>query len=123
MDVADAFIKSQKGDKSAALNALAQIYSSSARSAALMIVDHHEGAQGALDWFNVAGIKATELDSDGKLFLLMRQLELARWKAAEQTIDAVTDQDLAQAPILHHFLAKTRLLERILISLGHSRTS
>ena len=72
--IADAFITSQKGDKSAALNTLAEIDSAPSWSAALMVVARHEGAEGAVDWLKTAGIGATDLDPDGKYFLLMRQL-------------------------------------------------
>lgn len=53
-----------------------------------MVVAHHEGAEGALDWLKTAGIGATDLDPDGKLFLLTRQLELAWWEAAREVLDA-----------------------------------
>lgn len=113
INIADAFIKSQKGDKSAALKALAHINSSSARSAALMVVAHHEGAQSALDWLEKTQIGASGLDADGKLFLLTKQLDLAQWEAAEQTLKVLSDQDLTEAPLLHHMLAKTRLLSTV----------
>ena len=97
IDIADAFISSQKGDdKSSALNTLAGIDSPTSRSAALMIVAHHEGAEGAVDWLKTAGIGATDLDPDGKHFLLTRQLELARWEAARETLYALNDQDLSE---------------------------
>jgi len=113
IDIADAFIYSQKGDKSAALNTLAGIDSPTSRSAALMVVAHHEGAEGALDWLKTAGIGATDLDADGKFFLLTRQLELARWEAAREVLDALTDLDLDEAPVLHRMMAITHLLSTV----------
>lgn len=113
IDIADAFISSQKGDKSSALNTLAGIDSPTSRSAALMIVAHHEGAEGAVDWLKTAGIGATDLDPDGKHFLLTRQLELARWEAARETLYALNDQDLDKAPVLHHMMAITHLLSSV----------
>jgi hypothetical protein len=113
IDIADAFIYSQKGDKSAALNTLAGIDSPTSRSAALMVVAHHEGAKGALDWLKTAGIRATDLDPDGKYFLLTRQLELAWWEAAREVLDALTDLDLNEAPVLHHMMAITYLLSTV----------
>lgn len=110
IDIANAFITSQKGDKSAALSTLAGIDSPISRSAALMVVAHHEGAAGAVDWLKTVGIDAADLDPDGKLFLLTRQLQLARWGAAREVLDALSDQDLEEAPALHHMAAITHLI-------------
>ena len=113
IDIAEAFIYSQKGDKSAALNTLAGIDSPTSRAAALMVVAHHEGAEGALGWLKAAGIGATDLDPDGKHFLLTRQLELARWEAAREGLDAIADLDLDETPVLHHMMAITHLLSTV----------
>ena len=113
IDIAEAFIYSQKGDKGAALKTLAGIDSPTSRAAALMVVAHHESAEGALDWLKVAGIGATDLDADGKHFLLSRQLELARWEAAREGLDAITDLDLDETPVLHHMMGITHLLSTV----------
>ena len=110
VDIAHAFIVSQKGNKAAALRILAGVDSPASRSAALMIVGHHEGAQGAIDWLYATNVEATELDADGKYFFLTRQLELAHWDAAKELIGIVTEQDLEEAPVLHHLSAITHLL-------------
>ena len=81
IDIAAAFISSQKGDKSAALSILGGIDSPPMfRSAAFMIVKYHEGSQGSIDWLKSAGIDASDLDSDGKFSLLKEQLDRADWK-------------------------------------------
>lgn len=108
--IADAFICSQKGDKIGALDTLADIESPTSRSAALMVVAHHEGARGAVDWLKTAGIGASELDPDGKFYLLAQQLQLAQWEAARDTLNVVSDQDVDEAPVLHHMLAITHLM-------------
>lgn len=113
IEIAAAFIVSKRGDKGGALAALAAIESPSARSAALMVVAHHDGAEGVLIWLTAADINMSDLDAEGKHFLLMRQLELARWKDAEITADSLSDQDLNQVPILHHMLGLTRLLTTV----------
>ena len=112
-DIADAFITSQKGSMAAALRALAGADSTASRSAALMIVAHHEGAEGAIDWLHTAVVEATELDSDGKYFLLTSQLQLAHWDAARELLSIVTEQDLEEAPVLHHVIAITHLLSAV----------
>lgn len=113
IDIADAFISSQKGDKSAALSALASIDSPTSRSAALMVAVHHEGPRGAVDWLKAAGINPTDLDPDGKHSLLIQQLQLGHWDAANETLDTLTAQDLEEAPVLHHMLAITHLLSTV----------
>jgi hypothetical protein len=110
IEITHAFICSQKGDKNAALGALASINSPISQSAALMVVAHHEGPEGAVDWLKKAGIDAKDLDPDGKHFLLTLQFELARWEAARECLDALTDEDLRETPILHHMVAITHLL-------------
>ncbi len=109
IDIADAFISSQKGDKNAALSALANIDSRESRSAALMVVAHHEGAGEVVDWLKNTGIDATCLDPDGKIYLLMQLFELARWKTAKETLNVIVDQDLDEAPFLHRMMAMTHL--------------
>lgn len=110
IEIAEAFIFSQKGKKALALTTLASITSPLSRSAALMIVAHHEGTQGAIDWLRTARIEAANLDPDGKSFLLARYLEASDWDTALQCLDVVTDEDLREAPVLHHMMAITRLL-------------
>ena len=113
IDIAEAFISSQKGDKQNALDTLAEIDSPMSRSADLMIVAHHDGTQKAIDWLSASGIDATSLDSDGKCFLLNHQLELADWKAAQNNLDMLTDDDFQDTPALHHVTAMTHLMSTV----------
>lgn len=110
IDIAGAFICSQKGDKKAALSTLADIGSPMARSAAFVIVKHHDGSQGAIDWLKSADINASDLDPDGKYFLLGDQLNLSDWEAALKSIDVLTDDDLSDVPVLYYMVAITHLL-------------
>lgn len=113
IEIAQAFICSFKGDKNAALSALANIDVPMSRSAALIVIAHHEGPEGPVDWMKTAGINATDLDADGKYFLLMQLLQLARWESAQECVDALTSKDLSEAPILNHMLAITHLLSTV----------
>lgn len=113
IDIADAFILSQKGDRNAALSSLSSIDSPMSRSAALMIVADHDSPQGVINWLRTVGIDTTDLDPDGKRFLLGCQLELADWEAAQKSLDALTDDDLRDAPVLHHIVAITHLLKAV----------
>ena len=113
IDIADAFISSQKGDKNAALSTLADIDSPMSRSAAFTIVTHHESERDAIDWLKTAGFNATSLDPDGKQLLMGCQLELADWEAAQECIGVLTDDDLRDAPVLHHMVAMIHLLRTV----------
>ncbi|MEQ9488733.1 MAG: HNH endonuclease [Alphaproteobacteria bacterium] len=110
VQIANAFILSEKGAKAEALQTLAKIDSITARTAAFLVVQYHEGPEGAIEWLKKAGIASDALDSDGKFFLLSHQLELSRWEAAEETLCALSSQDLASTPALHHTAAITCLL-------------
>ncbi len=113
IDIADAFISSQKGDKSTALSALADIDSPISRSAAFMIVAQTDGPKGALDWLKNTGIDVTGLDPDGKLSLLIQLFELACWQTARETLNEIVDQDLDETPFLHRMMAMTHLLSTV----------
>lgn len=113
IDIADAFISSQRGDMQIALNTLARVDSPLSRSAVLIIIGHHDGLQAAIDWLKAADIDSSGLDPDGRHFLLACQLELADWKAAQKSLDVLTDEDLRDAPILHHGVAIAHLLKAV----------
>ena len=113
VDIADASISSQKGDKKAALSILAKIDSPMSRSASFMIVKQHDGPQRAIDWLKSADIDASNLDSDGKFSLLNEQLELADWATAQKCLGVLTDDDLHETPVLHHVIAMTHLLNTV----------
>lgn len=110
IDVAHAFIISRQGDRARSLRILADLDTPSSRSAALMIVVHHDDTEGGIKWIAESGIEAAELDSDGKSYLLVRQLELARWEEAHETLSAIEAEDLANTPILYHLVGIVRLL-------------
>lgn len=110
VDIAEAFIASQKGSRAASLQILAGVDSPSSRSAGLMIVAYHDAAEGALQWLSDAGVKATKLDSDGKSFLLTHQLELARWDEGLDVLGALTEHDYEETPVLNHLAGITKLL-------------
>ncbi len=110
IEIAQAFVYSQKGDKNAALSILAIINESIARSAAFMIVTHHEGAQGGINWLKTVNIPFADLDPDGKYFLLMQYIQLNQWEIAHEDVLQLTNDDLRQTPILNHVAAISYLL-------------
>ena len=116
-DIADAFVASQNGNKGGALKTLAGIDSPASRSAALMIVAHHEGTEGALDWLKDTAIEAADLDPEGKHFLLTSRLKLKHWDAASDILMALEQHDFREAPILHHMAALTQLMTAVSVEL------
>ena len=113
IDIADAFIVSQKGNRAKSLQILAQHSSTSSNSAALMIVEFHDGPEGAIKWLKRSGFEAAELDSDGKSVLLKCQLENAQWKAGLDTVATITERDFEATPVLHHFAGLTKLFSAV----------
>lgn len=111
--ISEAFIVSQKGDKAAALGALSGIDSDASRTAALMIVAHHDNSEGAITWMNTAGYKIEAFNSDGKSFLLNHYLQLGRWSEVAQIVSEISNTDCNDTPILHHFLALAKLAPAI----------
>jgi len=117
--IAEAFMASQKGGKDVALGILGRINAPISRSAALMIVAHHDGSQKAVRWMEGAGIDITDLDPDGKYLLLMCQSELSEWESAEKSISALTNEDFIDSPILFYAVAMAHLLRAVPGELGH----
>ena len=113
IQIASAFIVSQKGDMAAALNTLAVIASPASRSASFMVANNHHGPQGALDWLRTAGMNATDFDHDGKFMLLADQLHLGDCDAATETVGLVNEEDLQRAPALYSMLAMSYLLSAV----------
>ena len=113
-EIAEAFIYSRKDDKAKALSILADIDLPVSRTAALMVVAKHEGKQGAMDWLKSARIDAADLNSEGKYFLLMNQLELAHWDLAQNCLDSLSDEDLRkEEPALFYMIAMAYLSKAV----------
>src|SRR5699024_883228 len=111
--IAEAFISSQKENKAVALETLAMISTSASTSAGFMMVAHHDGAEGALSWMEAAGYTIDDLDPDGKSILLTRLLHLGRWEKAVQAVDAMSEADFEQSPVLHHLVALAVLVSTV----------
>ena len=118
-EIAQAFINSQYGDKRTALSALANIDSPVSRSAALMIVSHHNGPQEAIHWLMITDIDVANLDPDGKYFYFALLFQIAHWDTALGCLNKVTEDDMREAPILNHTVAITHLLRAVPNELRH----
>lgn len=113
IEIAEAFILSQKNDKSSALATLARIDLPSARSAALMIVAKIDGPQGAIDWFSLVDFTLSDLDSDGKYSLLTYYLHVNNWEEAQRCLSSISTEDMHISPTLNRIVAITHLIKVI----------
>lgn len=108
--IARAFLLSRRHKLAEALQTLASLDSPAARTAGLMVVGLAKGPAEAIEWISDAGIECEQLDSDGKSYLLSRQLELGCWDDAQHTLDALQSDDYDRTPLLHRLSAVTALL-------------
>lgn len=111
--IAEAFIFSQRNNKEIALSILAKLSMPLVRSASLMIIANREGAQAAVEWLKNVGASVSELDSDGKYFLLTLHFNLKQWDAAKLCLDFITDADLDSTPALNQLVAMTYLTSAV----------
>ena len=111
--IARAIVLSRRGEKRRALRDLAPINTPASRSAGFGIMEWHDGLQGAIEWLRASNISVADVDYDGKLLLLGRQLEQDRWSDAFACLGAITDDDLREAPALHYFVGLTNLLKAV----------
>lgn len=111
--VAEAFISSEKGNEEIALNTISNINSSLSRSAAIMIVANREGAQNAIDWFMNVGFSVSDLDSDGKHFLITLYFQLGKWELAQSCLEELSDEDFYQTPALNYIVAIMYLIKAV----------
>lgn len=119
-EIAEAFILSKKDDKPAALSLLAKINEPAARSASLLIVAAHEGAEGAASWTEKAGLKPGDFDPEGMSVLINHQLELGLWTDAAATAREVdSEQNYAYCPSLRMSVALAYLLPAVPEEMRH----
>lgn len=111
--VAEAFRISASGILEDALSKLAKMDSPIARTAAFMIVAKHKDPASSVDWLSKSGISFTDLDADGKFFLISKLFELRRWEEAFQYAADLKEKDFQEAPVLLHAAAFAHLFQTI----------
>lgn len=113
VSIADAFVLSQKEEKSSAFQILSAIDSAESRTASLMTIAHYDGAEAAIQWMSDAGYTINSLDSDGKSVLLSSQLQLGRWSEATQSVDGLSEEDFEKMPVLYRLSAAAILASTV----------
>jgi hypothetical protein len=111
--IAKAFMHSQKEEKKEALQLLSGIDSPQSRSAAFMIMTHHEGSENSIDWLSKAGYQIGGLDADGKLFYLLQLIERNKWNDSLLAVGCLKDEDFETAPVLYHVSAIIHMVQAV----------
>lgn len=117
IEIAEAFLYSQEGDKNTSLSILAKLDNAAAKSAALRIVNNQEGAEEAIKWLHNAQIDGSELDSEGKALLLTLYLNLEYWQKGQEVLKLINDNDMKETPILYHWAGLANLMCTVPIEL------
>jgi hypothetical protein len=111
--IAKAFMHSQKEEKKEALQLLSGIDSPQSRSAAFMIMTHHEGSENSIDWLAKAGYQIGDLDADGKLFYLFQLIDRNQWNDSLLAEGCLKDEDFEEAPVLYHVSAIIHMVQAV----------
>ena len=112
--IAEAFILSSKGENPEALAKLAKIGSPASSSAAFLIIANNQGAQQAFDWLITVQRAFADLDPDGKLFYLMKCIEVDQWSGMLSHANTLTEEDFIQTPFLFYISAIANLTNAII---------
>lgn len=100
IDIATSFISAAQDKLNDALNILARISTTAAKTAAFMIIANRQGAKEAFNWLDKTKITFSDLDSDGKVAFLSRCIELEEWSILLEHANTLTDHDYSQTPML-----------------------
>ncbi|MGE0821637.1 MAG: esterase/lipase family protein [Candidatus Binatia bacterium] len=111
--IAEAFRISANGDLAEALNKLANVESSTARSAAFRIVTCLQDGASAIEWLAKSQLTLNDLDADGKFFLISTLFDLRRWDIALDRAWLLSEEDFEQAPVLFYTAAIANLVQAV----------
>jgi hypothetical protein len=106
--IAEAFDQSYAGDVNAALRILSSLTSRTARSASFIVVKNKQGAD-ALTWLREAGLAFSDMDSDGKFFVMSTQLDTNLLDEALASYTLLCPDDFARTPALLFVAAHAHL--------------
>jgi hypothetical protein len=113
VSIAEAFADSYEGNTSAALNKLAGLNKPSSRAASFIIVANSRSAVESLDWLREAGLTLSDADSDGKLFIIRKQLDAGRFPDALESATALQPSDFEQTPFLLYVAGGAHLAQAV----------
>ncbi|QWG22207.1 hypothetical protein KMZ93_19815 [Bradyrhizobium sediminis] len=111
--IAQAFLESYERGYQSALEILSPLRSPAARSAAFVIVSNQMTALEALDWYERSGLSLSQLDADGKFYILKKQLDAGIWANALATANALQEADFDNAPGLLYLAGGAHLAQAV----------
>lgn len=115
--VAQAFIEVKGGSLPSAIALLDELNTPVARSAAFILMRNVSGAFNALKWIDDSEIALSELDADGKFFLVQSFIEVDRWDSALKAVDELSEDDYECAPALAYLSALVYLAQAVPVEL------
>ncbi len=113
ISIGEALADSYGGNTDAALGKLASINTPAARAVSFIVVANSSGAVEALEWLRRVELKFSDLDSDGKFFVIGKQLETGRWADALESANALQPSDFEQSPILYFLAGGAHLAQAV----------
>jgi hypothetical protein len=113
VSIAEAFADSYEGNTSAALSKLAELNTPSSRAASFIVVANSGSAVESLDWLREAGLTLSDADSDGKFFIIRKQLDAGRWPDALESATALHPSDFEQTPVLLYVAGGAHLAQAV----------
>jgi len=117
VEIARSFLLLAQGDKDAALERVGRVQGKIGRSAQFLVAVHETQPAEAVAWFNSAGLKVSDLDSDGKFVYFTRCLLAEVWDEFERLCDWLSDDDFELTPALLHQAALANLLPSVPVDL------
>jgi hypothetical protein len=111
--IAKAFLESYENGYQAALGILSGLRSPAARSAAFVIVSNQMTPVEALDWYERSGLSLSQLDADGKFYVLKKQLDAGLWANALATANALQEGDFENTPGLLYLAGGAHLAQAV----------
>lgn len=107
------FIKAANGETASALSELALLSSKSARTASLLIYANGRSRTDMRKWMADASLTVSDLDADGKTYLLILAIQDTEWDEALAIFGAVTEADIEAGPTLAYLGAQSKLAQAI----------
>ena len=98
-------------DVEAALRVLNDEDSSMARGAALSILKEFRSDEAAVAWMSKSGFSPPDLDSDGRLVLLLATMGSGNWTSVRRLRTGISEVDFANTPILYYAVGILGVME------------
>jgi hypothetical protein len=113
VSIVEALADSYEGDTTSALSKLGTLKTPSARAVSFVVVGNSRGPAESLDWLRQAGLTLSDVDSDGKFFVIRNQLGAGRWAEALESANALQPSDFERTPALLYAAGGAHLAQAV----------